>query len=132
MAQASVSGGHGSGAMMQAVMGFHMNPILALVLVVGLIFITPWFLRRMRHRMPRLLQVTEAAPERALKVQDAVPLGAKRTLFSVAVKGPEGQQATAVILTGGPTDLCIGWLGDGPTQPLKDVVPLKESPSERT
>lgn len=103
---------HGSGAMMHAVMGFHMNPLLALLLVVGLIFITPWCVRRLKHRMPALLN-DGGMKERALKVQEAIPLGAKRTLFSVAVRDAEGRRATAIILTGGPSDLCVGWLGAG-------------------
>lgn len=120
MAGSSVS--HGSDSMMQAVMGVHMNPILALLLIVGLIFITPWCLRRFRHRMPALLK-DEGIKDRTLKVQDAIPLGAKRTLFSVAVRGADGRPATAVILTGGPSDLCVGWLGAGdspaPEQPMR-------------
>lgn len=120
MAGSSVS--HGSDSMMQAIMGVHMNPILALLLIVGLIFMTPWCLRRFRHRMPALLK-DEGMKDRALKVQDAIPLGPKRTLFSVAVRDVDGRQATAVILTGGPSDLCIGWLdaGDMPVsgQPVR-------------
>lgn len=102
----------GSDAMMQAVMGFHMNPLLALLLVVGLISVTPWCLRRLKHRMSALLK-DEGMKDRALKVQEAIPLGAKRTLFSVAVRDAAGRQATAIILTGGPSDLCVGWLGAG-------------------
>lgn len=116
------AGGQGSESMMQAIMGVHMNPILALLLVVGLIFMTPWCLRRFRHRMPALLK-EDGMKDRALKVQEAIPLGAKRTLFSVAVRGAGGRQATAVILTGGPSDLCVGWLeaGDSPApeQPMR-------------
>lgn len=95
--------------MMQAVMGFHMNPLLALFLVVGLIFMAPWCLRRLKHRMPSLLN-ENGTKGRSLSVQDAIPLGAKRTLFSVAVRSVDGQQATAVILTGGAQDLCVGWM----------------------
>ncbi|MCX8667699.1 hypothetical protein J3T99_08745 [Acetobacteraceae bacterium B3987] len=102
----------GSEAMMQAVLGFHMNPLLALLLVVVLISVTPWCLRRLKHRMPALLK-DEGMRDRALKVQEAIPLGAKRTLFSVAVRDAAGRQATAIILTGGPSDLCVGWLGAG-------------------
>lgn len=110
------AGGHGGDAMMQAITGFHVNPLLALFLVVGLIFVTPWCLRRLKHRMPSLLKEGDGQG-RALNVQDAIPLGAKRTLFSVEVRGADGQQATAIILTGGPSDLCVGWMTEnGPAR----------------
>ncbi len=114
---------HGSGSMMQAIMGVQMNPVLALLLIVGLIFITPWCLRRFRHRMPALLK-DGAMQERVLKVQEAIPLGSRRTLFSVAVRGVNGRQATALILTGGPSDLCVGWLE-------ADGLPVQEQPVRR-
>ncbi|MUG79940.1 hypothetical protein GM608_06855 [Bombella sp. ESL0380] len=128
----SVGERHGPDAMMQAVTGLHMNPLLALLLVVGLIFVTPWCLRRLKHRMPALLR-DEGLKDRALKVQDAIPLGGKRTLFSVAVRDAEGRQATAIILTGGPSDLCVGWLGAGAASRLaKQCGQVAEERQEMT
>lgn len=102
--------------MVQAVMGFHMNPLLALCLVVGLIFITPWCLAKIKTRLPRMLaQADETA--RSLVVKDVLPLGPKRRLFSVSVRVDKSRYETALILTGGPSDLFLGWV---PT----DAAPL--------
>lgn len=69
----------------------------ALLLVLGLILL-----------LARLLRATGLAPQTSgqrLKLQEALALDARRRLLILRCDGRE-----VLLLTGGPQDLCLGWL----------------------
>lgn len=105
----ATDGQEGSLGFLKAVMGLHMNALAALVLVVCLLVICLVVAERLKRAMPRWLQKKPETP-RSLAVLDVVALDPKRRLTSVVVHAPSGKKALAVILTGGPSDVCIGWL----------------------
>jgi flagellar protein FliO/FliZ len=70
---------------------------LALLFVLGLILL-----------LARLLRATGLAPQAAgqrLKLQEVLALDARRRVIILRCDGRE-----VVLLTGGPQDLCLGWL----------------------
>ncbi|MFN6264985.1 MAG: hypothetical protein ACK45D_01920 [Alphaproteobacteria bacterium] len=70
---------------------------LALLFVLGLILL-----------LARLLRATGLAPQTAgqrLKVQEVLALDARRRVIILRCDGRE-----VLLLTGGPQDLCLGWL----------------------
>ena len=69
----------------------------ALLLVLGLILL-----------LARLLRATGLAPQtkgQRLKLQEVLALDARRRLLILRCDGRE-----VLLLTGGPQDLCLGWL----------------------
>ena len=70
---------------------------IALLFVLGLILL-----------LARLLRATGLAPQAAgqrLKLQEALALDARRRVIILRCYGRE-----VLLLTGGPQDLCLGWL----------------------
>jgi flagellar protein FliO/FliZ len=70
---------------------------LALLFVLGLILL-----------LARLLRATGLAPQTAgqrLKLQEVLALDARRRVIILRCDGRE-----VLLLTGGPQDLCLGWL----------------------
>jgi flagellar protein FliO/FliZ len=70
---------------------------IALLFVLGLILL-----------LVRLLRATGLAPQAAgqrLKLQEALALDARRRIIILRCDGRE-----VLLLTGGPQDLCLGWL----------------------
>lgn len=99
----------GSAGFLSSIMGFHMNALAALLVVVGLIVLCLFLAERLKRVAPRFLH-KEPDTQRSLAVLDVIPLDPKRRLTSVSVRAPSGKKALAVIMTGGPSDLCLGWL----------------------
>jgi flagellar protein FliO/FliZ len=78
----------------------------ALLLVLGLILL-----------LARLLRATGFAPQttgQRLKLQEVLALDARRRLLILRCDGRD-----VLLLTGGPQDLCLGWL------PSKDEEPKR-------
>jgi flagellar protein FliO/FliZ len=70
---------------------------IALLFVLGLILL-----------LARLLRVTGLAPQTSgqrLKLQEVLALDARRRVIILRCDGRE-----VLLLTGGPQDLCLGWL----------------------
>lgn len=70
---------------------------IALIFVVGLILL-----------LARLLRATGLAPKTAgqrLKLQEVLALDARRRVIILSCDGRE-----VLLLTGGPQDVCLGWL----------------------
>ncbi|MCA3339708.1 MAG: hypothetical protein ACK53U_00190 [Alphaproteobacteria bacterium] len=79
---------------------------LALLFVLGLILL-----------LARLLRATGLAPQTAgqrLKVQEVLALDARRRVIILRCDGRE-----VLLLTGGPQDLCLGWLPPRNEEPPK-------------
>lgn len=77
---------------------------IALVFVLGLILL-----------LARVLRATGLAPQTAgqrLKLQEALALDARRRVIILRCDGRE-----VVLLTGGPQDLCLGWLPNKNEEP---------------
>ena len=79
---------------------------IALLFVLGLILL-----------LARLLRATGLAPQTAgqrLKVQEVLTLDARRRVIILRCDGRE-----VLLLTGGPQDLCLGWLPPRNEEPPK-------------
>lgn len=99
--------GNGSGAMLSSLLGFHLNPLLALCLVVGLMLLTPCILRKLKQKLPHLFK-NVGHEERALRLKEALSLDNKRRLLRVEVTSKEGAKEL-LLLVGGPQDIVVGW-----------------------
>ena len=79
---------------------------IALLFVLGLILL-----------LARLLRVTGLAPQTSgqrLKLQEVLALDARRRVIILRCDGRE-----LLLLTGGPQDLCLGWLPPKNEEPPK-------------
>jgi flagellar protein FliO/FliZ len=79
---------------------------IALLFVLGLILL-----------LARLLRVTGLAPQTSgqrLKLQEVLALDARRRVIILRCDGRE-----VLLLTGGPQDLCLGWLPPKNEEPPK-------------
>ncbi|QHI96475.1 hypothetical protein GT348_08940 (plasmid) [Aristophania vespae] len=115
-----------SSSLLKGAMGFHMNAFLALVIVVGLIFVILFFLERLKHMIPRLLK-NSPKQHSLLSVNDVIRLDQKRKLISVSVENKSGKKALAVLLVGGGADVCVGWLEeDRATENVSEQMRKKE------
>jgi flagellar protein FliO/FliZ len=79
---------------------------IALLFVLGLILL-----------LARLLRVTGLAPQTSgqrLKLQEVLALDARRRVVILRCDGRE-----LLLLTGGPQDLCLGWLPPKNEEPPK-------------
>ena len=97
----------GSGAMLSSLLGFHLNPLLALCIVVGLMLLTPFILRRLKQKLPHLFK-DAGATQRLLRLAEVLPLDSKRRLLRVEVSSIEGVREL-LLLTGGSQDVVVSF-----------------------
>ncbi|PHY92862.1 hypothetical protein CSR02_14645 [Acetobacter pomorum] len=91
--------------------------IFSLLLVVCLLLLVT---KAIQHFSSLRAKAVRSFKDQKLEIISVLPIDPKRKIVSVEVSGSEGKLGTSLILLGGPTDICIGFIyADRPSEAAK-------------